>query len=251
MKQLSVLFLSFLFIPSLKSQRAARDCRGTLTAAASPASICYVLCDFSASQATTLDRIIAQAKTIFDKEGKEALTRYIAIGSASMEGTFFEYQPLEPKKVMTPIEDYTRKAYFPCMKARLDTALENLKRQTRYPNSCIINAIGIIASDLTNLAVKNEVVKIYILSDMMEDCNFRGKGKIDLARGDYRSALAVLDRLAAPLSTFQPYPRIKITLVGTSTVQGIDMQELNMFWRRVLAKYQYNFQGAISSSLPF
>lgn len=208
---------------------------------------CYVLCDFSGSQdQSSIDVISKNAKTIFEK-AKQYDIRYYDIRTPDLERAFFQSDPQEDDLIETPSQKRER--------LNKDTTLLNSlsgliakKRSAKLSGStCIITGIDRVCRSLAREVSKDDIVKVVILSDMLEDCTY-SFGKIDIDHAPFSKAFKVLDSMQSPKYTFAGY-NVELSIVGSSQ-KKIDMAALDSFWEKVFARYGLKDKPLIAVDLP-
>ena len=209
--------------------------------------ICFVLCDFSASQSPgSRQKIMTNALRLFDKSIKNYQWQYYDIGSNRYDGSFFTYN--DSTNITATLSEH--KAIAARKKLRRDSLnreMIKLSVEQGNRNTCIMRTLDKIAGALPrNPRVPKPEVKIYILSDMLEDCNDGQRINIDNASFDV--ALKNLSKLPKPDFTFKDYQEIEIIPVVSSD-KNTNFRNLFEFWKQVLAKYDYTLT-AMPIDLP-
>jgi hypothetical protein len=251
--------LFFVLIAACKStstDRAVKDNNTTSRVtgkyeASVNAPLCYVLCDFSASQdpASTED-MTTNAASIFDAIKEEYSVTCININTSQYERPFFQYSPPDSKDIETPKEKKKRKELVKQQQDSLTSRLNRLKMAIRASNTCLIRALERVASDLAvDPDNKAKPVRIIILSDMLEACA-NDFGRINLEKQPYKQAIAMLKKMKRPGFGFGGYSNIDISVTASSRISINDPGGLRNFWKEVFAKYGYTFNSPITASLP-
>lgn len=213
---------------------------------------CYILCDFSASQ-DDISRlvIIRNAEIIFRQVYKQEFRfKYYDISSATYELPFFECVPPPVPILPRPSDLKEIKRKFIEQSDTLHERLIRLSRQPSANSTCIIRTLDKVANSIAREYTKdsNSIIKIVILSDMLEDCTY-SFGRIDIDHADYITAFRTLSRMPAPNFTFSNYRNIEITIVASSQ-RKINTDALYNFWTAVFRKYRYEFNSPIAVDLP-
>ncbi|MGB8193090.1 MAG: hypothetical protein WCF67_14275 [Chitinophagaceae bacterium] len=215
-----------------------------------PADICYVLCDFSASQGNKSRQTIRQnAISIYQSAATKCKIRFYDINAPQLEGPFFEFPDLL-KNVQKPSQRKIMKAKAHAQKDTLDLLISN-RMNTISKSTCIIKALDMVAASLKKQAAqyKDQRISVVILSDMLEDCNF-DFGRINIDKGNFREADRVLATMPNPPYTFKGYKNLSLAFAASSTRTDINMTSLNNFWKQVLKKYEYDSPDPITPELP-
>jgi hypothetical protein len=214
-------------------------------------TVCYIICDFSASQGSnSRQTIIRNANTIF-KAGTEKgyWLRYYDIGAPQFVEAFFECK-ITGGSIMSGGE---RRQLQDSIRKQRDTLNKVMTKLCQPPfpkNTCILTAISKVANSLSSNAGENNKtpIKIAILSDMLEDCNYHF-GSINIEKGDYKTALATIAKMTKPRFTFAG-KNVEFSFVASSNLDIKNYEQLFEFWKQVLAKFDYELKTAISSDLP-
>lgn len=222
-----------------------------MTIALANLPICYVLCDFSQSQAAVSKADITQnALEIYQQINSTYALAYININSSQYEKPFFEYVPPANQDIETPKERKQKEAMAKEAKQRLAAALNQLSINDKANSTCIIRALGRVANDLANNPDnRKRPMRIILLSDMLEACS-SDFGYINLEKPPYNKALLMLKKMKKPNYTFEGYTDINVAITASSTKPLIDSDGLQGFWKEVLAKFGYTLKSPITASLP-
>jgi hypothetical protein len=223
----------------------------TIAVALTKLPVCYVLCDFSQSQAADSKADITQnALKIYQQMSGVYALAYININSSQYAKPFFEYVPPASKSILTPKEKKQKMADVEAAKQQLANSLQQLSINDRANNTCIIRALGRVANDLANNpANKKKPIRVIVLSDMLEACS-SDFGYINLEKPPYQKALQTLTKMKKPSYTFAGYNDLAISVTASSSEAVADPDGLNAFWKQVLANFGYDFNVPITAELP-
>jgi hypothetical protein len=211
---------------------------------------CFIICDFSASQGgNSIEEIKNNAREIFEKISRKYNVKIYDIKSAQYTKPLFEYINPFRKRISTPLEREKWSKENGSMKTILSRKLDSAGRESKNPNTCIIRLLTRIVDDLaSDTNNKNNPIRIIILSDMLEYCNYPF-GNIDLENAAYQAALNSLSKMPPPKYTLAGYTDIEISLIASSQ-RAINPASLNNFWEQVFIKYGYTLKGPITATLP-
>lgn len=208
---------------------------------------CYVLCDFSGSQdQSSLDVISENAKTIF-KHAKQYNLRYYDVTTPHLAGTFFQSDSQDDDLIETPSQERERLHKDTARLESLSGLITKMRSAPLSGSTCIITGVNKVCHLLPREVNKDDIIKVVILSDMLEDCT-GDLGKIDIDHAPIRKAFKTLDSMPDPQYTFAGY-NVELSIVGSSQ-KSINMAELDSFWERVFAKYALKDKPLIAVGLP-
>jgi hypothetical protein len=213
-------------------------------------NLCYVLCDFSASQGNkSREAIRSNALKIYETAKTKCKIRYYDINAPEFQLPFFEFLPLF-KEAKTPMQQRKILLLAKTQSHTLDSLIKSNYASGASGQTCIIKALSKIAQSLTHHARQNKTqnISIIVLSDMLEDCDFTF-GKINIDNRNMELAFKTLAQMPKPAFTFKEYPDLKITLTASSDKRA-DIDKLHAFWMAVLKKFDYELTDPITTDLP-
>lgn len=234
---------TFLYLASIMASLVS--CGGTeVPAPANTPGICYVLCDFSASQGVrSRQTIVKNASRIFEKGMKNYHFSYYDIATQRYEAPFFDYtdsSAMIVKKSLRKSID-ARKILF---RDSLNRQMIKLCQEQGARNTCIMRTLDKIAA---SIGVKFKgPIKIFILSDMLEDCIYESV-RINIDSAPFELASKNLSKLPKPTFTFKGYEIEVLPVV--SSEKSTSFPKLFEFWKQVFAKYDYDLKS-LSIQLP-
>lgn len=212
--------------------------------------VCYVLCDFSASQGNkSRTDISLNALKIYEAANKKCKLRYYNINAPDFEGPFFEFLHIT-KQAKDPRTRWKIDSMSKPQKDTLANLLFKNCSSTAPTNTCIIKSLDKIARSMKNQIGNNKElnVDIIVLSDMLEDCTL-SFGKIDIDHEAFDKAFKTLGQMHSPTFTFKDFKNLTITLTASSE-KNMDLENLQNFWTEVLKRYHYPLNSAITTDLP-
>jgi hypothetical protein len=208
---------------------------------------CYVLCDFSGSQDQSSINVISENAEAIFKAARQYDIRYYDITTPDLERAFFRSDPEEDDLIETPSQKRERLSMDT---ARLDSLSGLITKMRSAPlsgSTCIITSIDKVCRSLAREVSKDDIVKVVILSDMLEDCTY-SFGKIDIDHAPFSMALKTLDSMESPKYTFAGY-NVELSIIGSSQ-RSINMAGLDSFWEKVFSRYGLKDKPLIAVDLP-
>lgn len=126
---------------------------------------------------------------------------------------------------------------------QLGTELQNDKSKNKFRNSCIINSIKSTYKNVFN-KIGNTQKKLFILSDMIEECNDTPIGKIsksDLVNPEY--IISKINKKFSPKTNFKN-KNVEIFIIVSSSFDhnksNVSGESIEKFWNAVFIKYGYD-----------
>lgn len=214
-----------------------------------PADICYVLCDFSASQGNSLQTVKEKAYRIYDAAKLKCEVFFFDINGPQFSDPFFS-SDLLLKNAKRPSDKENFKKKADSLGNTLKVELSKKSVPNASQNTCIIRSITTTVQSLTD-KIKNSEQRIWIiiLSDMLEDCTY-DFGKIDIDNASYEIAMKQLDKMPKAIFTLKDFKNINIKLAVCSKDNTISSEKLFLFWKKVFARYDYNLVRPPTQELP-
>lgn len=207
---------------------------------------CFVLCDFSASQGTSLQTVKNKAQRIYQSAKLKTKIRFYDVNAVQFAAPFFEYTRLV-NRMMKPSEKERLRRDADSMGTILNSSLTS---PAGSQSTCINRGISAVAQSLGDLAPhKTETIWIIVLSDMLEDCTYDW-GRIDIDNASYEQALKMLDKMPKPLFGLKNYKNVHIKLTACSGDNKVSSEKLFVFWKKLLSRYDYNLTTPINNELP-
>lgn len=211
---------------------------------------CYVFCDMSGSQDSKSKQIIMQHAVDIFKKAKGYDFKYYDISAPQFEPPFFEYtEPPVPEIAKpTDLKDNDEERSH-----KTDSLTKRLMELYHRPSSnrtCILRTIEKAVNTLTSKSggSAGQDVRIIILSDMLEDCNY-SFGRLNIDHGVFKDAMKVLEKMPAPRFTLSKYKKAEVYLVASSQ-RRIATDSLYSFWVEAFKKYGYDLTSPILVQLP-
>jgi hypothetical protein len=221
-----------------------------ITGSAMPGALCYVLCDFSGSlDDDGRQDIITNAIQIFKAAAKQSRVKYFDMAAAQYAKAFFEYTS-PARTIMKPSERANARQQINTLADSLSHSLQQLAHKPSSGTTCIIRAIDNTARSLQrDLPDSSRLVRIIILSDMLENCS-NAAGRINLQRQPYSGAMNTIAKMKQPAFDFARYPKIEIDVIASSGKAAINTDALQEFWKKLFQLYGYRFTSPITPTLP-
>lgn len=213
-----------------------------------PVEICVVLCDFSASQGSSLQTIKQNAMTIYNSAALNSELWYYDINAPQFEGAFLQSLKLF-KNVKKPSEEKQYMRHADSLGKVLEGQLAKRSAPAASQSTCIITALNTAVQSIIKTAKKDQSIEIIVLSDMLEDCSY-DFGRVDIDNANFDVAIKTLDKMSKPVFGLKEYSKVKIALTASSKDTKLSGEKLYTFWKKVLGKYDYQLKEPVTTLLP-
>jgi hypothetical protein len=213
-----------------------------------PVEVCVVLCDFSASQGSSLQTIKQNAITIYNSAALNSELWYYDINAPHFEGAFVQSLKLF-KNVKKPSEEKQYMRYADSLGRVLEGQLAKRSVPAASQSTCIITALNTAVQSIIKTARKDQSIEIIVLSDMLEDCP-HDFGRVDIDNANFDVAMKMLDKMQKPEFGLKEYKKIKVSLTASSRDTKLSSDKLYTFWKKALNKFDYELKEPITAILP-
>jgi hypothetical protein len=215
-----------------------------------PVDLCYVLCDFSASQGKSLQTIREKALKIYNAAKLKCRLRFYDINAPQFAEPFFQFDLLAAN-AKRPSDKIKFQKIADSMSKVLDASLVKKSMPSASQSTCIIRTLITSVQSLSDVAKsKEQRIWIVALSDVLEDCIY-DFGHVDIDNASFENALKLLDKMPKPLFTLKDYKNINVKLTVCSEDNKLNSEKLFLFWKKVLSKFDYNLVLPITRELPY